>query len=162
MKKSTLKNPNSIGVSLGLPKFSVKTIFLLFTILLFIVQLIYGYEYYHLVDEVFHLYSSATNGSFKIINLSFLSEGYVALHESQPNLFRDKKALNGLAYLSKKLPVITLYAFFLLVIINYFTVPDFELLKFLLIGIHHILFHFILHFFQHQKHCKWYKLFSTK
>lgn len=158
MKKQNLKKFNFLKLSLGLPKFSVKTIFLIFTIALVLVQVYNGYEVYLLVEKVFSLFNQVTNVKIEVSNLSFLSEFYVALHDAQPKLFINSKSLKLLAKGSKKIPIVLLYAFFVLVLFNYFSQENFEMFFYLKTGAHHILIHKLLHYLQHQKHCKWYDL----
>ena len=156
MKINTPKKHNIFGLSLALPKFSVNTIYLLFAIVLIAVQIYNGFEVYLLVGKVFYLFNNVTNLEVEITNWSYLSEFYCALHESNPRVFRNNRALKAAAIGSNKLPVILLYVFFTLVIFNYMLVPGFKVWYYLGVGIHHIIIHKILHFLKHQKECKFY------
>ena len=159
MLNKRTKNTNPLGISwaIKLPKFSIKTIFILLQITLVIIQVFNGYEVYQLFDKTLYLFENLSDVKMEITNYSFLSEMYVAVHESQPQLFSNNKILKATVIGSKKLPIILLYIFFVLVILNFLLVTGFDTKKFILVGLIHIAIHKVVHFLQHDKKQKWYR-----
>ena len=156
-KKAKKTNSSGFSWALKLPKFSAKTIFILLQIVLVIIQVFNGYEVYQLFDKTLYLFENLSDVKMEITNYSFLSEMYVAVHESQPQLFSNNKVLKATAIGSKKLPIILLYIFFVLVLLNFIYVLDFDIKHYLLIGLIHITIHIVVHFLQKDKKQKWYK-----
>lgn len=134
-----------------------KIILILLAFLLIAFKILHAYKVYSLANECLHVVGLITNTDIKIINLTFLGDFLVALYESKITLPKRNSVFRSVITGYKKFPTILLYSFLVVILYAFFTIPNFNLVKYLLIALFDYLIHLAVHILNHDKKDGWKK-----
>ncbi len=139
-----------------------KKINVVFTSVFIILIISNTYEVLLLVGKIIHLFENIV--ALKV-NLRHLNNSYVvASCDFYPTLLgrNSKEEIRGILEVLRKIPILLLYLFFILVALNFFISDNnFNLLYYVFVGAEHLLLHYLLHFFERHKQNEYYYLLSS-